>query len=130
MDRFCNQSLGLRIYSLLYLIFIPASASGGKFGDWKALNPSELTLVDLLPRMRSEAKQTQTSGTAGLPFSSLAEAISTAEMRFSLPSVRGTPIGNWLPVKITGFVSPSSMKLNADAEYAMVSVPWRMMKPS
>ena len=76
MDRFCNQSLGLRIYSLLYLIFIPASASGGKFGDWKALNPSELTLVDLLPRMRSEAKQTQTSGTAGLPFSSLAEAIS------------------------------------------------------
>ena len=111
-------------------MLMPASASGGKFGDWKARNTSELTFVDLFPLIRSESKHTQTSGTAGCPSSSLAEAISTAEMRFSFPSVRGTPIGSWLPVKMTGFVSPSSMKLNADAEYDIVSVPCRMMNPS
>ena len=36
--------------------------------------------------------------------------------RNAFPSVRGTPIGSWLPVKITGFVSPSIMKLRAEAE--------------
>ena len=50
--------------------------------------------------------------------------------RFSRPSVRGMPIGNWDPVKITGFRRPSSMKLKAEAVYAMVSVPWSTTKPS
>ena len=65
----------------------------------------------------------QTSGTAACPSSSFAAAISTAEIRFSLPSVLGTPIGNWLPVKMIGFVRSSIRKLSADAEYAIVSVP-------
>lgn len=44
-----------------------------------------------------------------MAFSSLAAAISTAVIRFSLPSVRSWPIGSWLPVKMTGFVRFSSM---------------------
>ena len=60
----------------------------------------------------------------------MAAAISTADMMFSLPSVRGLPIGSWLPVNITGLQRLSSMKLIADALYAMVSVPCRITNPS
>ena len=42
-------------------------------------------------------------------------AISTALSKFSRPSVRGKPMGNWLPVRMTGLCSPSNMKLNAEA---------------
>ena len=59
-----------------------------------------------------------------------AAAISTAVIRFSLPSVRSFPIGNWLPVRITGLLKSSSMKLRAEAVKAIVSVPCRMTKPS
>ena len=84
----------------------------------------------LLPRSNWESKNMLTSGTNEWPLSSLAAAISTAEIRFSLPSVLGTPIGNWLPVNMTGFARLSSMKLKAEAEYAIVSVPWSTTKPS
>ena len=33
-------------------------------------------------------------------------------------------------MRITGFLSPSIMKLNAEAVNAIVSVPWRITKPS
>ena len=52
------------------------------------------------------------------------------EMRFSLPSVRSIPMGSWLPVNMTGFSMSPSMKLRAEAEKDMVSVPCRMTKPS
>ena len=71
-----------------------------------------------------------TSGTMAWPSASFAEAISTAEIRFSFPSVLGTPIGSWLPVNTTGLARFSSMKLRADAEYAIVSVPWSTTNPS
>ena len=72
----------------------------------------------------------ETSGTIGVPFGYLAAAISIAVIRFSLPSVRNAPIGNWLPVKTTGLLRFSSIKLNAEAVYAIVSVPCKMTKPS
>ena len=51
-------------------------------------------------------------------------------IRFSFPSVRNVPMGSCEPVRITGFARFSSMKLSADAVYAIVSVPCRMTKPS
>jgi hypothetical protein len=96
-------------------MFMPASARGGQLGDAKALNASALYLVERLPLSRSESKQMHTSGTLAWPSASFAAAISTADIRFSFPSVRGTPIGSWLPVKTTGLVSPSSMKLSVEA---------------
>lgn len=72
----------------------------------------------------------QTSGTMGRPHESLDAAISIDDMRFSFPSVRSMPIGSWLPVKTTGLAMSPSMKLRADAEKDIVSVPCRMTKPS
>ena len=89
-----SQRTGLRMTLSLYLMLIPASASGRQFGEWKALKSSELTLIDRLPLNNLELKNILTSGTRAWPSLSLAEAISTAEIRFSLPSVRGTPIGS------------------------------------
>ena len=43
--------------------------------------------------------------------------------------VRGTPIGSWLPVKTTGLVRLSIIKLMAEAEYDIVSVPWGRSDP-
>ena len=51
-------------------------------------------------------------------------------MMLSRPSLRICPSGICEPVKITGFERFSSMKEIADAEYAIVSVPWRTTKPS
>ena len=62
--------------------------------------------------------------------SSLAAAISMAVIRFSLPSVRSTPMGIWLPVNTTGLPRFSSMKLRAEEEYDMVSVPCSTTNPS
>mgnify|MGYP006991662917 CR=1 FL=1 len=111
-----SHESGLRISWLLYLMLMPASASGGRFSERNALKLSELILVVLFPLIRMLSKHMQTSGTMALPSESLAVAISTDEIRFSLPSVRGEPIGSWLPVNITGFVSPSIMKLRTEAE--------------
>ena len=71
----------------------------------------------------------QTSGTSGLPFASRALAISRLVRRFSFPSVRSTPIGSCEPVRMTGLLNPSNIKLRADAVYAIVSVPCRITKP-
>ena len=90
---------------------------------------SALILLVRLPLNRSFSKKIQTSGTTGRPFS-LAAAISMAVIRFSLPSVRNMPIGSCEPVKITGLLRFSSMKLNAEAVYDMVSVPCSTTKPS
>ena len=97
-------------------MLIPASASGGKFTDLKALKLSESTFVALLPLISILSKQMHTSGTRACPSLSFAAAISTDDIRFSLPSVLGAPIGSWLPVNITGFVRFPSIKLRADAE--------------
>ncbi len=51
-------------------------------------------------------------------------------MRFSFPSVRSMPMGSCEPVKITGLLRFSSMKLSAEAVYDIVSVPWSTTKPS
>ncbi len=40
------------------------------------------------------------------------------------------PDWNWLPVNTTGLARFSNMKLRADAEYAIVSVPCRTTNPS
>ena len=72
----------------------------------------------------------QTSGTRGVPSAWCAAAISILVMRFSLPSVRNWLMGNCEPVRMTGFVRFSNMKLRAEAVKAIVSVPWRMTKPS
>ena len=111
-------------------MLMPASARVGKLGERKASNALEFTFVERLPLSSWELKKMLTSGTMALPRMSLAAAISTADTRFSLPSVRGEPMGSWLPVKITGLCRWSSMKLSTDALYAMVSVPWSTMKPS
>ena len=66
----------------------------------------------------------------GEPVLSRSAAIITELRRFSRPSVRGIPMGSCDPVRITGFLSPSIIKLNADAVNAIVSVPWRSTKPS
>ena len=71
-----------------------------------------------------------TSGTMGLPSLRRVAAISMAEMRFSLPSVRSMSMGSWLPVRMTGLPRFSSMKLSAEAVYAIVSVPCSTTKPS
>ena len=96
-------------------MLIPASAKAGRLGDWKASKLSAFALVLRLPRIRREPKKIATSGTMALPSGRFAAAISTAETRFSLPSVRGAPIGSWLPVRITGFERFLSMKLRAEA---------------
>ena len=57
----------------------------------------------------------QTSGTIAVPSGCRAAAISMLVKRFSLPSVRNCPMGSWLPVMITGFDSPSRIKLRKDA---------------
>ena len=64
-----------------------------------------------------------TSGTIAVPSGFFAAAISIAVMRFSFPSVRKVPIGSWEPVRITGLLRFSSIKLKAEAVYAIVSVP-------
>ena len=71
-----------------------------------------------------------TSGTMVVPSGCLAAAISMAVIKFSFPSVRSLPIGNWLPVRMTGLLKSSNMKLSAEAVKAMVSVPCRITKPS
>ena len=48
---------------VLYLMLMPASASGGRFGDLNALKLSEFILVVLFPLIRTLSKQMQTSGT-------------------------------------------------------------------
>ena len=53
-------------------------------------------------------------GTLAKPSSSQAAASSMLVSRFSLASVRGCPMGNWLPVRMTGLVRFISMKLRAD----------------
>lgn len=55
---------------------------------------------------------------------------SMAVIRFSLPSVRNMPMGSCEPVRITGLFRFSSMKLRADAVYAIVSVPCKTTNPS
>ena len=50
-----------------------------------------------------------------VPSGFLAAAISMAVMRFSFPSVRKVPIGSWEPVRMTGLLRFSSIKLNAEA---------------
>ena len=71
-----------------------------------------------------------TSCTMASPLGVMAAATCRAVMRFSSPSVRTSPMGNWLPVMITGLCRFSSMKLSADAVNAIVSVPWSTTKPS
>ena len=51
-------------------------------------------------------------------------------MILSRPSLRICPSGICEPVKITGFDRFSSINEIADAEYAIVSVPWSTTKPS
>ena len=65
-----------------------------------------------------------------VPSGCLAAAISMEVIRFSLPSVRNMPMGSWLPVKMTGLLKFSNMKLRAEAVYAMVSVPCSTTNPS
>ena len=67
----------------------------------------------------------QTSGTNTFP-----AAISTADIKFLFASVRIAPNGSCDPVKITGLAKFSSIKLKAEAEYDIVSVPWRITNPS
>lgn len=86
-------------------------------------------LTRTIPLNKSFSKKIQTSGTNGKPFS-LAAAISIAVIKFSFPSVRNIPIGNCDPVRITGLLRFSSIKLNADAVYDIVSVPCSTTKPS
>ena len=90
--------------------------------DENALKCSALNFVDLLPLSSWFSKKMLTSGTHGLP-SAFDAAISIAVMKFSRPSLLTMPIGNCEPVKTTGFDRFSSIKLNADALYAMVSEP-------
>ena len=96
-------------------MLMPASARGGRLGERKASKLSALTLVVRLPLIRREPKNIATSGTIALPSGRFAAAISTEETRFSFPSVRGAPIGSWLPVRITGLERFLSIKLRADA---------------
>ena len=50
-----------------------------------------------------------------VPSEFLAAAISMAVIRFSFPSVRKVPIGSCEPVRMTGLLRFSSIKLNAEA---------------
>ena len=95
-----------------------------------ALKPSEFILVVRLPRISLLSKNIHTSGTIGRPLLSVAAAISMLVSRFSFPSVRSLPIGNCEPVMMTGLARFSSMKLRAEAVYAIVSVPWSSTNPS
>ena len=71
----------------------------------------------------------QTSGAQGIPLIFDA-AISIEVTKFSRPSLLTMPIGSCEPVKTTGFARFSSIKLNAEALYAIVSEPCKTTKPS
>ena len=107
-----------------------AVASEGKLYERNALKFSAFIFVVRFPRNRWFSKKMHTSGTIAVPFGCLAAAISMEVIRFSFQSVRNMPMGSWLPVRITGLLRFSSMKLSAEAVYAMVSVPCRMTNPS
>ncbi len=68
-----SHTVGLRMMPSLYRMLIPASASGGQFGDVNALKSSELTLTQRLPLNNLELKNMLTSGTRGWPSLSLAD---------------------------------------------------------
>jgi 23S rRNA (guanosine2251-2'-O)-methyltransferase len=86
--------------------------------------------VVLFPLIRRFCIYTDISGTFGRPSEFLSAAISKAVIRFSFASERSLPIGSCEPVRITGFVRFSHIKLNAEAVNAIVSVPCRITNPS
>ena len=99
------------------------------FGQWrivvwiKALKCSAFFLVVRFPLKSVSSKNMHTSGTMGSPFSLAGSNFYRSE-QFSFASERIMPMGNWAPVKITGFDRFSSIKLSAEAVCAIVSVPW------
>ena len=104
------KSTSWRIFNLT-----PDVTRGGKFLDANALKWSALILVVRFPLNNLYSKYKPTSLMTGL-FLSCKLASWMAVMRFSLASVRKSPMGSWEPVKITGLFRFSSIKLKAEAE--------------
>ena len=87
----------------------PTSPNGPRLGESKATILEVLILVVLLPLRSLLAKKMVTSGIWYYP------AIRRAPRKLSTASVFSSRIGIWLPVKITGLLRFSSMKLRLDA---------------
>ena len=83
--------------------------------DVNALKCSALIFVVRLPRYNLYSKYRHTSRMTGAS-SFRSDAIWMAVMRFSLASVRKSPMGSCDPVNTTGLSRFSSIKLSAEAE--------------
>src|SRR5690606_1553819 len=107
----------------------PDSAKCGKLGEVNALKCSAEIFVVRFPRYSLYSKYKPTSLTTGWLFS-CNPAICIAVIRFSLASVRKSPMGNCEPVKITIYKRFISLKLNVYAVYDLVSDPYNTTNPS
>src|SRR5437879_1803275 len=103
---------------------LPTMASGGKLGDMNAENPLASALTVRFPRISVVLKNRHTSGMFVVP-ASMIEAITLRSA-----SLRDRASGSCEPVRITGLLRPSRKKESAEAVHDMVSVPWRITKPS
>ena len=106
------------------LKLVPTSPRRPEFGELKAMMLLVLTFLDLFPLIRRLPKNIMTSGMTYYP------PIKSDPRKLSIASFFNSSIGIWLPVKITGLLRFSNINDSAEAQYAIVSVPWRITKAS